>query len=302
MTAAATPAPGAQLEAGRCAACGEPEALDLVICPRCAASAPEAADTLIVLRGAERAYARVPAALAPVVLGRLADEGRTARAVPARRAWVAIPGRTWVLILAIVVSGAAAAAVAAPALRYVTPLVALGLLVAAERAMRGASAAADASSDAALPPRLRRPVVDALAALPPGESRALLTDVVRRARPLLASLSGAEDGAAVARDVDDLVLASCDIALEHARLDALLRDTRDGAGGADDARRRCEEGRDLLARRLRDASAAVGATYAQRVERGTPAAERVAELASELTAEAAARRDAAVEIERLLGR
>jgi hypothetical protein len=295
VTAAATrAAASAAQDGGRCAACGEPEPLDLVICPRCAATAPEAADTLIVLRGAERAYARVPAVLAPVVLGRLADEGRTARAVPARRAWTALPRGTWVLLVAVLIAGAAAAANAAPALQYVTPLVAAVLLVAAERAMRLPRAAA--AADAALPPRLRRAAVDALATLPPGESRTLLSDVVRRARPLFASLAGAPEGAAVARDVADLVLASCDIALEHARLDALLRDVP----GPDDLRRRCEEGRSLLARRLRDASAAVGATYAQRVERGTPAAERVAELASELTAEAAAQRDAALEIERLL--
>ena len=288
------------LETGHCAVCGAAEPLDLVVCPRCAGGAPEVADTLVVVRGDERAYARVPAALAPAVVGRLEREGQVARAVPARLAWAALPPRTWVLVLAVLVSGTAAARTGLPSLWWLTPLVAGLLLVAAERGMlrprlEGGGAASE------LPPRLQRAVVEAFAELPPGDARDLLADVVRRARALLASLGAEPNDAALARDVADLADACCEIALELARLDAAIGG-RGAAGAGSTLPDRAAAARTLLARRLRDASAAVGELYAQNVERGGPAGERVAELASELTAEAAARREAAAEIERLLGR
>jgi len=291
------------LEAGRCAVCGAAEPLDLVVCPRCAGGAPEVADTLVVVRGDERAYARVPGVLAPAVVGRLAREGRTARAVPVTRAWAALPPRTWALLLAVVVAGAAAR-FAIPALWWITPLVAVLLLVAAERAMlRPQLDPGVVGSE--LPPRLQRQVVGAFAELPPGRARDLLADVVRRARALLAAAGAEPNDGRVARDVADLVGACCEIALEHARLDAVLgeRGTPSaGAGGAprDTAPGRAAAARDLLAERLRAAAAAVGELYAQQVERGGPAAERVAELASQLAGEAAARRHGAAEVERLL--
>jgi hypothetical protein len=138
---------------------------------------------------------------------------------------------------------------------------------------------------------------------------------VRRARTLFDTFAGQTDERRVTRDVSDLVEACCDIAREHARLDAVLpalwepalapaaaRGAADDAG-ADELRRRGEAGRALLTRRLREAIAAIDELVVQRgVERGGTAAERVAELTSELTAEAAARRHAAREIHRLMSR
>jgi hypothetical protein len=309
--ASATPAPSDATAPGRCAVCGAPDPLDLVVCPRCAAGTESVADTLVVVRGDERAYARVPAAFAPAVVERLAQERRPAQAVQARRAFAAVPARTKLLIFTVVAAGIAAGARGSPALGLLAPVVAMSLAIAAERAilrprLGPAVAAGEAKVGAGeLPERTRRQVVDTLAALPPGEARDLLATVVRRARSLVGSLGAQPDDPRVARDVLDLVSACCQIALEYERIDATLRTPGGVVPSAGDEgaslRERARAARELLAKRLRDAAGAVGELYAQQVERGGTAAERVAELASELTAEASARRYAAGEIDRLLG-
>ena len=219
------------------------------------------------------------------------------------------------LLVAVVVAGVAAAHLAMPVLWVTTPLVAGALLAATAHAGRRRRRAGNAPPAAPLPPRLERSVAEAFAALPQGEARDLLGDVVGRARALLETFAGQEDERRLTRDVTDLVEACCDIAREHARLDAVLpalwepalapagaRGAADDASG-DELRRRGEAGRELLARRLLEAIAAMEELVVQRgVERGGPAAERVAELTSELAAEAAARRHAAREIQRVLSR
>jgi hypothetical protein len=215
-----------------------------------------------------------------------------------------------VLVLAVLAAGAAAAYLAAPALWAVTPIVAAMLAVAA---VRGARRPVDAQPSAPLPARLERSVAEAFATLPAGEARDLLAAVVHRARHLLETYARSVDERRVVRDVTDLVDACCEVAREHARLDAVLpalwepalapaaaRGSADDAAG-DELRRRGDAGRELLARRLRDAGAVIDEMLVQRgVERAGSAAERVAELTSELAAEAKARRHAAEEIQRLL--
>ncbi|MFN2567714.1 MAG: hypothetical protein ABR499_22190 [Gemmatimonadaceae bacterium] len=220
------------------------------------------------------------------------------------------------VIVAVIVAGAAAAHLAMPALWAVTPIAAGTLFVAALRAVRLRDVAFAAGSPGApLPPRLERSSAEAFAALPAGDARELLGDVVRRARALLETFAGQADERRLTRDVSDLVEACCEIAREHARLDAVLpalwepalasagaRRAADGASG-DELRRRGDAARELLTRRLRDAAAVLEEMLVQRgVERGGSAAERVAELTSELAAEAAARRHAAQEIQRFLSR
>jgi hypothetical protein len=223
-----------------------------------------------------------------------------------------VPSADFALVLAVMLAGTAAGYVAAPVLWILTPLVAGALLAASVHAARRAGGAPPLQP---LPPRVERSVGEAFGALPAGEARELLAEVVRRARALLAALVGQTDERRLARDVTDLVDACCDIALEHARLDAVLPAVWEPAlapaaarGAADDAasdelRRRTHAGRELLARRLRDAAAAMDEMLVQQgMERGGPAADRVAELTTELTAEAAARRKASEDIQRLLSR
>jgi hypothetical protein len=198
-----------------------------------------------------------------------------------------IAGVDSLLIVAVVVAGIAAAHLAVPALWVATPMIAAILVVAAVSAAHGRRAAGDAPVRP-LPPRLERSVAEAFAVLPAGEARDLLADVVGRARTLLDTIAEQVDERRLARDVVDLVDACCEIAREHARLDAVLpalwepalapaaaRGTADDAE-ADELRRRGDAGRHDIA------------------------AQRVAELTSELAAEAAARRHAAQEIQRLM--
>jgi hypothetical protein len=218
------------------------------------------------------------------------------------------------VVLAVVVAGAAAAHLVMPALWVVTPLLASTLFVAAVRAARQHNER-HALHVTPLPTRVERSVAEAFAALPAGDTRDLLAEVVHRGRTLLDALGGQPDERRLTRDVTDLVEACCEIAREHARLDAVLpavwepalapaaaRGTSDDASG-DELRRRGNAGRELLVRRLREATAAMDEMLVQHgVDRSGPAAERVAELTSELTAEAAARRHAAQDIQRLLSR
>jgi hypothetical protein len=286
------------LAAELCAICGAPDPLGTVLCSRCAGGAPEVADTLVVIRGAERAYARVPGALAPRVVERLGALGRPARAVPAAHAWRALPARTWLLVESVVVAGVVATRVAAPQLWWTTVVVAAALLAAATRAMRRPLLAP--RDVPALPAPLERRVAETFAALPPGESRALLALVVQPARALftLDGTAASNDDRPLARDVGELVAACCELALAHARLEE--GDPGAPPDRAQEGADRVEATRALLARRLRDAASAARDVYAQQVTSDSGPAARVAELAAELTAEAGARRHADEAIRRLL--
>jgi hypothetical protein len=223
-----------------------------------------------------------------------------------------IAGADLAVIIAVMIAGAAAAEMAVPALWAVTPIVAATLFGAAVHSARRRQPIA-ATSDRPLPPRLERVVSDAFALLPPSAARNLLAEVVRHARALFDTFAGQVDGQRLSRDVTDLVEACCDIAREHARLDAVLPALWEPAlapaaarGAADDSdgdelRRRGDASRELLTERLRDAAAVLEQMALQQgVERSGPAAQRVADLTSELAAEAAARRHATQEIQRVL--
>ena len=223
-----------------------------------------------------------------------------------------MPGPDLAVIVAVMIAGAAAAELAASALWAVTPVVA-ATLVAASLRSAGRRPTRKTVADAPLPPRLERVVADTVATLPESAARNLLAEVVRHARTLFDSFVGQADGQRLSRDVGDLVEACCDIAREHARLDAVLpalwepafapaaaRGASDDMNG-DELRRRGDASRELLTERLRDAASILEQMALQQgVERSGTAAQRVADLTSELAAEAAARRHAAHEIQRLL--
>jgi hypothetical protein len=232
----------------------------------------------------------------------------TSAATPAR----ATPVADLLVVAAVIIAGAIAAYLAMPVLWIVTPVVAGTLLAAVVRAARRQPPGV-AMPVAPLPPRLERSVAEAFAVLPAGEARELLGDIVRRARTFLDTVAEQSGERRLTRDVTDLVEACCEIAREHARLDAVLPALWEPAlapaaarGAADDAdadelRRRGDAGRLLLTRRLREAAAVMEEMVVQQgVERSGAAAQRVADLTSELAAEAAARRHAAQEIHRLM--
>ena len=154
-----------------------------------------------------------------------------------------------------------------------------------------------------LPAELRATVDAAFAALPLDDARRLLLAVVVQARPILASRSATFDPAAEATsrsNVESLVAACCGTALDLSRLDtvraAKAPAERDPALDA-----RFAAARDMLTKRLSDATAALASLYASGLEHGTPASNRVADLAAEVSADAKARDAAATELGELLG-
>jgi hypothetical protein len=210
------------------------------------------------------------------------------------------------MICAMLASGAAAALTTEPALWLVTPLMGFMALKASKRALTSPVHAEPTLSE--LPPRVELAVRDAITRLPTGDAQRLLGDVVREARPLFAARSSSFDAAsddAARGQAGELLLAACDTALELARLDALLAPlqghTASSAPARDDSLlERYSAARDLFAARLTDAAGALGALYAAGVEHGTPASDRVAELVTDLRADAAARSSAKNELDALL--
>lgn len=222
----------------------------------------------------------------------------------ARTGWTIARGPA-VLVVAIGISGFAAAALAQPLLWLVTPIVAAVVLAGGVSRVQGGSA--NDLDAASFPPRLRRALERAAAQLPVGAARELLASVVRQARAVFAADDerfSADAREELRRDVAELAEVCCTTALDLARLDAFLeprssRETGNAARRAElDARGRAA--RALFVRRLADAELALRAVYTAGVERGTPASDRVAELVTEIQGDAAARRAATDEIQRLL--
>jgi hypothetical protein len=138
--------------------------------------------------------------------------------------------------------------------------------------------------------------------LPESDARRLLSNALAQARPLLAPHEGALDDRqenATRDNVLSLIDACCHTALELARLDA-ASGARD-ASAASDAKNQTAAARELLAGRLSSAATALASLYAAGVMHGSPASDRVAQLAEEINADASARRAAAAEISDLLG-
>jgi hypothetical protein len=152
-----------------------------------------------------------------------------------------------------------------------------------------------------LPPSLRATVDRTIAQLPEGDARRLLFNAIVQARPLLAPHAAALDEQqerATRDNVCSLVEACCTTALEMARLD-LASSAGDQASGSDEAKH-LAAARELLAGRLSHAASALSSLYVAGVEHGSPASDRVAELAGEINADASARRAAATEMGALL--
>jgi hypothetical protein len=217
---------------------------------------------------------------------------------PARPPWTTA---TTLMVLAVILAGMAATVTVSPVF-FVTTVFMLGILTRAARAEVAANAAAVKSDFVDLPDNLRRVVDDALAAIPDGDARRLLLGVIVQARPILASRSTTFDAAAESAsrtNVESLVAACCGTAMDLSRLDAASSakpaTPRDPSLDA-----RFAAARDMLIKRMSDATAALTALYAAGLEHGTPASNRVAELASEISADAKARAAAATEIAQLL--
>ena len=205
-----------------------------------------------------------------------------------------------VLIASVFAAGAAATFLVTPLFLPLTGLMMIALLVASRSARAIALVRQDdVVMDERFPSPTRRLVKDVREQLRTADARRLLDDVLRRSGALLGDLAMEARDASTRRDVVALVEAAAELAGELDRLDnflALPDASRDTA-----LRERCRTHRERLVSRLGDAVAAIDTLHAQRFEEESDASVRVADLASELAAEARARREAAHEIDSLLG-
>ena len=202
------------------------------------------------------------------------------------------------MMAAVMVTGMLAAVEVSPLLAVPTLLMTWLL----GREARGSETPQSASPEfAEFPASLRATVNVALEQLPEGDARRLLSDSLAQAKPLLAPHEGALDDqqeTATRNNVLSLVDACCITALELARLDA-ASGARDAVAGGE-AAKQTAAARELLVGRLSRAAAALSSLYVAGVMHGSPASDRVAELADEINADASARRAAASEISALL--
>jgi hypothetical protein len=154
---------------------------------------------------------------------------------------------------------------------------------------------------AAFAPDVARQLAATLEALPEGVARRALLETAVSARSLLASASNLLDATherATRDHVERLVEASCASALELAQIDDALR--TDSVKVDMQTREHLVSARERLQTRLANASSALRQLYVTGLTNASGASDRVAELTSELTADASARRAALTELSRLL--
>ena len=216
---------------------------------------------------------------------------------------VEIPVIDGLLVMAILVAGGAAAYVAMPVLWIATPIMAVFVRYSARRTTSVAMGTSDAA-ESEFPPAVQHSIDAAVDQLRPGEARKLLANVLRQARPLFAARESSFDAEMereTREDISELVSAACETALELSRLDgAAPVHTANGATNDERLDVRYQRARQTLVTRLCAAAAALSEMYASGVEHGTPASDRVAELAQELRLDARARLAAKAEVDSVI--
>ena len=215
-----------------------------------------------------------------------------------------IPAADGLLFIAIVLTGAVAAYVALPMLWIVTPVMAGLVYFSARQASFVPAPAIELAGE--LPPHVQYNIYQAIDRLPLGEPRQLLANVVRQARPLFAERQSAFDAETereTRANVIALVNAACETALDLWRLDGAAPRVSSGADIArGDLGVRYQRAREELVARLRDAATSLSELYASDLEHGTPASDRVAELAAALREDAVARSAAKNEVDMVVPR
>lgn len=317
-------------EKERCVLCRAPEPFGIGVCPRCARRASDGDDVLVFLErttpgparraaretlderigaaasaaerdaalAGERPLLRLPADASARVVELLDARGLPARAERRGSAWrSAVPGPVAAFAGAVAGVGAVAGfAAATPWLLVTSPAVAIGLVMAAAALGRAPIWNPSIAGESRLPADAERAAVRTLAGLPAGGARALLVDLLRRAREMTV---GPRDR------VGELVIAACAAARELAGLEQQLAafDARrdrlvDAPPAWLDALTRCERGRDVLGQRLLEASAALSRWQASGA--GTGETDALADLVRDLDDEGRRQEEAAREVAALL--
>lgn len=321
----------------RCVLCGGPDALGMALCPSCGGSSPGVADTFVFLQrsgGQERQAAeqrlaallpaasaeagaavrgerplfRVAGASAPRVVEELSRHQLRAHAVPAGRAWSAVPAGVYLTVGAVLLAGWAAGSAVLPIMLWTTPVVG-GLLLLGARRAAGTPLVAGPTRRPELPQELEREVLRTLAQLPAGTARGLLADLTRMAHGLFGRLHRTGDERGLTAALIELLTASCDAAADLAALDEDLtrfeRQRERLAGlpaGWLDAFSRCERARDGLVQRLLEAMTVLGQLHSQAAAGAAATGSSLDDVTRELRREAEAQAAAAREIAQLLAR
>jgi hypothetical protein len=210
-------------------------------------------------------------------------------------------------VAAIVLVGIVSARAVSELLLIPSAIIALAVMRSAKRSSSTSTVVVDTPLTRNLPRDLDRTVGAAMSQVTDGEARMLLTVIVQQADLLFAARQSAFDAAQDSitnGHVAELVSAACGAALELAHIDASLATVAGSMATPTSVQleltSRLQNARTLMATRLTDAADALRALYAAGVERGTPASDRVAELAAELRGDASARRSALEEIATLM--
>jgi hypothetical protein len=253
--------------ATRCVVCGDPEPMGGLVCAFCESASASSNDTLVVVRGEERAAARVPSSVGEAAVSRLLWEGKDAVAVPARLAWTAIPLRTWLLALLVCVAGFAATTVGFTG--YWQPVVVAAILLAsAERTLKAARKRPRGRGN--VPPHVHDWMVGMFAELPRGTARELHAGLTTSVRSFYDLTARHRTLGMASETVGALYLASCVVARDLADTERLL----------DQCERAAEHGRDTD--RSPETQAALERTreaYVQRLLEATDSVRRLGQLA-----------------------
>ena len=205
-----------------------------------------------------------------------------------------MPSADGALLVAIVLSGGAAGTVVGSML-WLTTAVVVALLALVSFARRPLMAQA-AELLPEFPPALRALAIRTLDALDSSEAVTALDGVMQPARSLLASQESAFDATAdrqLQASIVELVTGACALALELSRLDQAAPSPSADATVIEQH----HAAKTLVRTRLGRAAMALSSVYAAGVAHGTPASDRVVELAAELGREAELRGAAKAEVD-----
>lgn len=307
-----------------CVICGAPEPFGLSVCPACGGTAHAVGDTLLFVKpdgsradrrrvrealtpllegrthgaerglvaGGHRALIKLPAAAADRAVRQLALRGIPAVVRPLRRTWASPPLSFYLVLLSVVLVGGAAGYVAEPFMRWTSPLVAVGLLLAAQLRLRRPAIGAPKRRPV-FPGEVEKEAVETFARLPAGAARDLLARLVRAAEPAYRA-SQATPAAARPHDIADLLTHACRAAGDLADLDEGLTVLE-----AQPGLERVQRLRDGLAARFRQGIRVLHRLRAETVD-ADPAQAELAELVVALDGEARAYEAARREVASLL--
>ncbi len=305
-----------------CVICGAPEPFGLSICPACGGTAQAVGDTLIFVKPTEvrhdtrrvvdalepllaghahregrelvaaghQALIRVPAAAADAVVRRLALHDVPAVARAAGTTWASAPASFYLLLGVMVLVGIWAGRLAEPMLLWISPLMALLLLLAAQVRLRD-PAIASPRRRAVFPASVEHQIVTTFAGLPLGTARDLLANLVRAAEPVYRSLRRGAAGGTCKQDMEQLLTHACRAAIDLSDLDHGLAGVLDEA-----AIDRVTALHDALASRFRQGVSVLYRLRAETVD-ADPAHEELAELLEALDADVDACAAARAEVE-----